>query len=1126
MQKYRFIGLNSFSEQDKDRFFEREDITQQIIKQSYFEQITVVHSKAGIGKTSLLEAGLIPEIKQKNNISFFNIKINKYQKKSSNSLLKSITKKIKEKSPKNSFLDRIVRKDDSLWNLFKRIENPENQTFYLILDQFENVFSYPQNEQQILKKELSTLLFEQIPDSHRDEIEENLSKNSEILTKNGLKKLYEKINLKLIIFVRTEQINQLDFFEDKIRNIKDNIIEIPLFNAKQAGLILKKTSSFIPKYNIDNFFSTKPFKISENLLDKLINFLTDNKIKLAESYQLQIIGLELEKKANNANLETIDSPLIDDISIIYKDYYETIIEKIKDSKQKISARKFIEDELIFENEHRKLTIYEGLAKQKYELEDKTIRFLIENQLLITSENDKKEKFFELSHSALITPILLAKEKRIHQEIRIEEELSKKKELEEKAKIQKTKIIKNRKIAILFSILFVIALGLGIMTFIEKNTAKKNEKIAKSTIFASYSFQNLETNPTLSFRLAEHSYNIYNENIIVQKAFFASFYKTQIFYQNLAKIKTNYQKAFISPDASKIILISESKVYIIDKFGKEISSLDKKRDILSVQFSPDSKSFAISRNDSTAFFYDIQGNQINKIKQNSLIKHISIAPNNSSFVTCCSDNNLYLWNYKGGIRKIFKNHTDEVIFADYSKNGEYIVSTGLDNNIIVWDTTGKVIKKHEYFLEYEYQNSFIEFAGFAPDSNYVFFVMNDFWLHNYVIKIWDWKNDKILNKINYFSADINSVYFIDNKELLISSADKNIYLTNYETNKTRKIIGHSNNVLDARYDAQNQTVYSISVDKTIKSWKIFTQTTIFDKYLLPEIITFSNKSTNYAVFADSKFEILSSIGTVIFSTEPKHRIKSICYSEEDKYIATTSNLFVNILNKKGEKFSKIKSNSEIFFTKITEKNNRIAIATDKKISIYNLDGVLKKNISFDFLTAIDINFERKRIIYSDGKKVKIVDFNNSEIKELNIGGINKIKFTKHKESIFIASNDTIYLLNEKFKITNKISTPNALKSNISDLGNLIFWYDNDNNCRLVNLKGEELYNFEQTDYIFDVQISPNETILLIKTIDNQGNIKIQSKFISINEILNYINIVKIFGDVDKPNINELELIDFH
>ena len=440
---------------------------------------------------------------------------------------------------------------------------------------------------------------------------------------------------------------------------------------------------------------------------------------------------------------------------------------------------------------------------------------------------------------------------------------------------------------------------------------------------------------------------------------------------------------------------------------------------------------------------------------------------------------------------------------------------MDNNIIVWDTTGKILAKHIYFLEYELQSGFIEFAGFSPECNYVFFVMNNFLHPNHIIKIWDWKNNKIIAKIDYFSANINTVSFINNEEILVSSADNNIYITNYKTDKTKELIGHSNNVFDAKFNKNNQTVSSISADKTIKSWKIFTQETVFDKYIFPEIIAFSNKSTNFAVYADNKFEILSSIGTVIFSTVPKTPILTIYFTENDEYIVTTSTSKINILNKKGKKISSIDVDSDIIFTKINEKNKRIAISTNNKISIFNLSGVSKNSLTIDSIIAVDIDFERKQIIYSNSKIVKIIDLKNKVKESINIKDIYKVKFNNKNKSSFLTSKDTIFVIDKKFRILHKIHTPNSINSEISKSGNLIVWYDNSGNCRLLNSKGEELYNFKHKNYILNAQFSADEKTLLTKTISNQGEIKIYSWFISIDEIINYVNTVKIFGDVYKP-----------
>ncbi|MBN2892051.1 MAG: hypothetical protein JXL97_09305 [Bacteroidales bacterium] len=576
MREYRFIGLDSFTEQDKEIFFERDSVVEQIFKTSFFENITVVHANTGAGKTSLLKAGLLPKLKQNNEYEPFLVKIDNFINNTERSLLDLITEKVKKNYPKNSFLDKILTPDDSLWYLFKRIESTENKVVFLIIDQFENIFSYPESQRLQIKNELYELIYEQIPVRFRAEVNEFLTENPNILTEKGIKKLYEKINIRLIISIRQDKLNMLDFFNDKIHKISENKVEIPQLTIEQASTILKKTSSFVPKYNIDDKFVSQPFIVSHKLTEEIIEFLTKNNSKKIEAYQVQIIGAELEKIATENKSKVVDSSLISEISIIYKSYYESIIEKIQNSRQEISARKFIENELIFEYENRKLTIYEGLAKQKYELEDSTIDFLIENQLIVATQNENHDRYLELSHDALITPVLLAKEKRIHHEIRVEEELKKKKELENAKKLQEEKTIRNRKIAIVFSVLFVFALALGIFAFWQRNNAIKSEKIANSTMYASYSFHFLETNPTLGYRLAEQSYSIDNENIIAQKAFFCSFYKTNVFYQNLAEFGYDIDKAIFSTNGEMLLLITDKNYIIISKSGRKIHESSKDR----------------------------------------------------------------------------------------------------------------------------------------------------------------------------------------------------------------------------------------------------------------------------------------------------------------------------------------------------------------------------------------------------------------------------------------------------------------------------------------------------------------------------------------------------------------------
>ncbi|MEA3451430.1 MAG: hypothetical protein U9Q83_05950, partial [Bacteroidota bacterium] len=497
-EKYRFIGIRPFEEKEKDLFFERDMCAEKIYKSIYFNKITVVHSIAGTGKTSVIKAGLLPKVNSNKKFNTLYFSIPNYIKSTNISPIKIIGEKIDKFIGEYSYLDKIIKPEDSLWYKLKRLSGTNDKEILIIIDQFENIFSFSETEIVKFKDEIVKALFEQIPQNIRDEVNSKLKENPKLLTPKGLEKLYKTINIKILFVSRSDKLFKLNFFKDKINAIDKNLIEIEQISKQQAKNILIKTANFKTKYNIDNDFISDAFKMSEELIDEILNFLTKNNAHNIETYQLQIIGREIEILSINKSLDIVNVSEISDFKGLYNDYYEAVINEISDSIQKVAARKFIEGELIFEYEHRKLTILDNVAKTKYNLSDETINALIQSNLILTIKNENGDVFYEISHDALITPILIAKEKRIKYEIQIEKELLQKKIIEEKAKAEEKRAIKNKKISYIFLSLFLLVLILGAIALKQRNIAVRNQKLANSSLFASIAFKYLNTDPTLSF----------------------------------------------------------------------------------------------------------------------------------------------------------------------------------------------------------------------------------------------------------------------------------------------------------------------------------------------------------------------------------------------------------------------------------------------------------------------------------------------------------------------------------------------------------------------------------------------------------------------------------------------------
>src|SRR5271169_4712723 len=63
-------GLRAFGERDRDFFFGRERETAELLSLVQRSPVVVLYGQSGLGKTSLLQAGLFPRLKELNFLPF------------------------------------------------------------------------------------------------------------------------------------------------------------------------------------------------------------------------------------------------------------------------------------------------------------------------------------------------------------------------------------------------------------------------------------------------------------------------------------------------------------------------------------------------------------------------------------------------------------------------------------------------------------------------------------------------------------------------------------------------------------------------------------------------------------------------------------------------------------------------------------------------------------------------------------------------------------------------------------------------------------------------------------------------------------------------------------------------
>lgn len=153
--KKPFKGLHYYEEEDRDIFFGRSREARELFNLVELNPLTLVFGKSGIGKTSLVNAGLAPLLRQK---SFLPVRIRLDYAAGGLPLVSQIKKEMAVQwaalgitaTPRPGILTPQIHGEEvSLWQFFRAVDflcpgagaTPMAVTPMLILDQFEEFFT-------------------------------------------------------------------------------------------------------------------------------------------------------------------------------------------------------------------------------------------------------------------------------------------------------------------------------------------------------------------------------------------------------------------------------------------------------------------------------------------------------------------------------------------------------------------------------------------------------------------------------------------------------------------------------------------------------------------------------------------------------------------------------------------------------------------------------------------------------------------------------------------------------------------------------------------------------------------------------------------------------------------------
>jgi len=783
MPQHRYPGAQPFSTEEAHIFFGRSEDVKALARKLRLEQLVVLHAKSGLGKSSLINAGLIPQLLRDGEFTAFPVRFGSHAIEGDPGLnpVHIVIDHIQSASP---ILDKIKPEGErSLWYHLKcrQLRDPEHQDFLLIFDQFEELFAFDKSQVDEFGRLLAEALYVKMPQRFRDERRKGFDRNPNFLSREELTLLDQPFRLHVLVAIRSDKHSLLSQLKDYLPTIHQAEYELQALGIPQA-----EDAILLPAYQKEGQFQTPVFDYEDEAVEAMLNYLSNEGKDPIESFQLQILCEYLEDevvaKEGRRIIKASDLKKPEDLLL---NYYNDKLQTIKDPKERQLVRTLIEDELVLEGERRRLSLYKGQIQRQYPISDELLERLVQMHLLRALPSRRGGYIYELSHDTLVTPVLRAKRQRRIEEIRA------KREHERQAREAELAEMRRKRRAALFWALamFILALSAVITAFLTFKLKTEAEANDRANFNIARALKQVNSDPTLGVRVVEHVLYTFNKGRDSLNPTGAAALSVLVNDKKKGFYKNNYPGHEAQINA---LAISAGG----DRF------LTGSHDRMAILWALDGRQLA-------TFTHPLRANNAN-----NPVSAVAFAPEDAYVLTAAYDGVLRKWDLDGHLLEEWPGHESEVTSLAFAPGGLYHISADKSGKVITWvnGTPTKTIQAHR---------AAIFSVAFHPDgSEYVTAARDG------TIRRWTYDSQPLGPPVFLGEGPVyQAVYSPDGAFILVATSNNTALLLDSETGqRLRSFTGHTNEVFAVAFSDDGQHILSGCADNTIKIWDL-------DGYLL-------------------------------------------------------------------------------------------------------------------------------------------------------------------------------------------------------------------------------------------------------------------------------------------------------
>lgn len=412
-QNFRYPGVQPFQRSQSDRFFGRDEDIERCLSLILQEKLSVLYSKSGFGKSSLLNAGIHPRlelenIKGKRRCVAVPLRFLASGGQGEDNLFEQfnfhLTRAMEAANIKKA--EDTIALPRTLWGCFKSWQTDPATVFVLLFDQFEEIFSYKAEHQLTFRQQLAELLYSDYP--------QFLEENESQLSPETVVRLAKKTIVHTVLAIRSDRVSELDRMRDHLPKIREKWLELRALPIEEACRSLTTPS------DLPGEFASPVFKFDKSAQHKILDFLVDTD-GLIDPIQLQILAESFEQRVINENIKSFDADNIGNLPAIIAQYYSDKIAAIADPSERHAVRRLCEEGLAQEGEPPiRLSLHATQIKHFFGIEPQLLVRLVDARLLRAEAGKGGAATYELPHDTLLGAVLEAKKERLEEERRLAE----------------------------------------------------------------------------------------------------------------------------------------------------------------------------------------------------------------------------------------------------------------------------------------------------------------------------------------------------------------------------------------------------------------------------------------------------------------------------------------------------------------------------------------------------------------------------------------------------------------------------------------------------------------------------------------------------------------------------------